>query len=43
MSATKLYLSFDIEADGPSPCLNNMLSLGICGMTETGEIVYKYC
>lgn len=43
MSTTKLYLSFDIEADGPSPCLNNMLSLGICGMTETGEIVYKYC
>lgn len=40
---TNLYLSFDIEADGPSPCRNNMLSLGICGLTDDANIVYKYC
>ena len=37
-----LYLSFDIEADGPSPCKNNMLSLGICGLDSECNEVYKY-
>ena len=29
-----LWLSFDIEADGPSPLCNNMLSIGICGLDD---------
>lgn len=37
-----LYLSFDIEADGPSPYMNNMLSLGICGLLVDGTEKYSY-
>ena len=37
----KLYLSFDIEADGPSPYLNNMLSFGISGITQDGKEVFS--
>ncbi len=28
----KIYLSIDLETDGPSPIVNNLLSLGICGL-----------
>ena len=38
----KLYLSFDIEADGPSPYLNNMLSFGISGITQDGKEVFSF-
>lgn len=30
------YLSFDVEADGPSPLSNSMLSLGVVLLTEQG-------
>lgn len=33
------YLSFDIETDGPSPIVNNMLSFGICLLKSNGEIL----
>lgn len=37
-----IYLSFDIEADGPSPQLNNMLSIGICGTDHRGQIIVEW-
>lgn len=37
-----IYLSFDIEADGPSPQHNNMLSIGIWGFNESGEEVVSW-
>lgn len=33
------YLSFDIETDGPTPLVNNMLSFGISLMKDDGEIM----
>jgi hypothetical protein len=38
----KLYLSFDIEADGPSPTVNSMLSIGIYGFNGRGDEVVSY-
>ena len=38
----KLYLSFDIEADGPSPAHNNMLSLGIYGFDQDKNEVFTW-
>jgi ribonuclease T len=35
-SIPKLYLSFDIEADGPCPLLNSMVQLGIAGVIADG-------
>lgn len=32
-----LYLSFDIEADGPAPGINSMLSLAFCGFVLENE------
>ena len=37
-----VYLSFDIEADGPSPLFNNMLSIGVWGFNESGENVVEW-
>jgi len=37
MVMNKGYLSFDIEADGPSPLQNSMLSLGIVLLDEQGN------
>lgn len=34
MSKSILYLSFDVETDGPSPLVNNLLSIGIVGFEE---------
>ncbi len=31
-SKTIIYLSFDVETDGPSPLVNNLLSIGIYGL-----------
>lgn len=36
-SKQAVYLSFDIEADGPSPQSNNMLSIGIVGFVKTAH------
>jgi len=36
------YLSFDIEADGPSPAHNSMLSLGIAGLTKDKMEVFTW-
>lgn len=37
-----LFLSFDIESDGPAPGLNSMLAMGWAGFTETGQLVFEY-
>jgi hypothetical protein len=37
-----LYLSFDIEADGPSPRSNNMLSIGVVGFTADKKEVFNW-
>ena len=37
-----LFLSFDIEADGPCPGLNNMYSIGIACFTVDGKMVYEF-
>lgn len=37
-----LFMSFDIEADGPTPMVNNLLSIGIVGITMDKEIVFTY-
>jgi hypothetical protein len=41
-SSNNLYLSFDIEADGPSPSVNSMVSIGIYGFDGTGNEVVSY-
>lgn len=37
MSKQTLYLSFDIETDGHSPLVNNLLSIGIVGFEENNK------
>ena len=37
-----LYLSFDIEADGPSPSVNSMLSIGIWGFDTNGREIATF-
>lgn len=37
-----LYLSFDIESDGPNVLVNNMLSFGICGITQFEEEIFTF-
>ena len=32
-----IYAHFDIEADGPSPAMNNMISLGISFTDSQGK------
>jgi len=43
MSKPVLYLSFDVETDGPTPLVNNLLSVGIIGLEEnTSNIVFEF-
>jgi Zn-dependent M32 family carboxypeptidase len=43
MSKPILYLSFDVETDGPSPLINNLLSIGIVGLEEDSmDIVFEF-
>lgn len=43
MSKPILYLSFDVETDGPSPLVNNLLSIAIVGLEEnTSNIVFEF-
>jgi DNA polymerase III alpha subunit (gram-positive type) len=37
-----IYLSFDVETDGPTPMINNLLSIGIVGLTLNEEIIYRF-
>ena len=37
-----LYISFDVETDGDTPLLNNMLSIGMVGFTQEGKIIWTY-
>lgn len=37
-----LYLSFDIESDGPTPLLNNMISIGFYGITDDLENPFQF-
>lgn len=37
----KVFLSLDIEADGPSPALNNMRSIGIVAFDQTGKEIWR--
>lgn len=39
MTLQTAYLSFDIETDGPSPLVNNMLSFGISLIKDDGVIL----
>lgn len=34
-----LYLSIDIETDGPTPRKNSMLSIGVAGFLESGQLL----
>jgi hypothetical protein len=36
-----LYLSFDLEADGPVPGIYSMLSLGLCAFDIFGQVVWE--
>jgi DNA polymerase III epsilon subunit-like protein len=37
-----VFISFDIETNGETPMLNNMLAIGMVAITLEGEIVWKY-
>lgn len=37
-----LYLSFDVETDGSTPLVNNLLSIGIVGLLSNGQIIYEF-
>jgi hypothetical protein len=37
-----VYISFDVETNGDTPMLNDMLSIGMVAITAEGEIVWKY-
>ena len=39
MQQTEIYISTDIEVDGPIPGPHSMLSIGSAAMTENGEIL----
>jgi hypothetical protein len=39
---TEVYFSIDIEADGPIPGVNNMLSLGAAAFAEDGEMLSTF-
>lgn len=38
----KLFLSFDVETDGPTAIINNLLSIGIVGITMDEKIIFEY-
>ena len=40
MSKPNLYLSFDVETDGPRPAKNNLLAIGICGLDDELNIIF---
>lgn len=43
MSKPVLYLSLNVKIDGPSPLLNNLLSIGIVGFEEdTTQIAFEF-
>lgn len=42
MSKGLVFASVDIEADGPNPMTNSMLSIGIVFTDETGKILHEY-
>lgn len=37
-----LFLSFDVETDGTNPLTNNLLSIGIYGLTNTGKNIFTF-
>lgn len=39
MEKENVYFSFDVEADGPSPCRNSMMSLGVALLDENKTIL----
>jgi DNA polymerase III alpha subunit (gram-positive type) len=41
-SLPTLFLSFDVETDGTNPSTNNLLSIGICGITKTKQIIFAF-
>ena len=41
-SKVPLYLSFDLETDGSSPTVSNMLSFGMVAFTASGEEVFSH-
>lgn len=38
----RIYAHFDIEADGPSPAINNMISIGISFQTSDGKEIARF-
>ena len=42
LSSEECYVSIDIEADGPAPGLNSMLSLGAAAFTSDGALVQTF-
>lgn len=37
-----IYLSFDVETDGPSPSVNNLLSIGIYGIDDNYKEIFTF-
>ena len=42
ISLPTVYLSFDVETDGPSPILNNLLSIGIYGLDKDFKNIFNF-
>lgn len=42
MGKPLLFLSIDVEADGPAPGLNNLLSIGLAGFNVEKNIVWTF-
>ena len=42
LSSAECYVSIDIEADGPAPGLNSMLSLGAAAFTSDGALAQTF-
>ena len=42
ISLPTVYLSFDVETDGPSPMLNNLLSIGIYGLDKDFKNIFNF-
>ena len=42
LSSEECYVSIDIEADGPAPGLNSMLSLGAAAFTSDGALAQTF-
>ncbi len=39
---SKVYISIDLETDGPSPLLNNLLSIGLYGLDKNLNCLFEY-